>query len=127
MTRVIEFDRIYRRIEASDRGNDALTTVLPTIEIRGSTTVSVFGSNQCSSLEIITGNTQDKYTPPFSDIDTEMTLTDTGLLPGLHEACICTTWSAFRADDPLNPPIVYDCGIIDWEFDTRRKQQEEIC
>lgn len=124
MGQLIEFNRVYRRLEASSRGTDISTTVLPTIEIKGISSVSVYGSNLPRQA---TPDLIDAYNPPIldSEIVSKMTLSDTGLLPGFHPACVCTTWIAFIPDDENNPPEVYDCLLIDWEFDFRRRQQEE--
>lgn len=121
MGRLIEFDRVYRRIEENDRGNYNTTTLLPSIHIDGNTTVSVYASNLPRRAS---NNDEDKYKSPIDDSEilTKMTLTDPGLLPGFHNAWTCSTWIAFIADDSGDPPDVYDCGLIDWEFDDRRKE-----
>ena len=121
MGRLIEYNRVYRRIEDQDRGNYNLFQTLPSIEINGSTTVSVYSSNLPRRLS---NNDSDAYVSPISDSEilTKMTLTDPGLLPGFHNAWTRATWIAFIADDNMDPPTIYDSGLIDWEFDDRRKE-----
>lgn len=129
MGNLVEFGRVYRRVESSDRGSDALTTVLPSIEVIGNTSVSVYGSNLPRSLYEITNDINDSYTPPISDseIIAKMTLTTSELLPGFHASCTCTTWIAFIANVLGDPPLLYDCNFIDWTFEENRIRTEENC
>lgn len=113
----IEFNKVYRRLESAERIAE-YSTVLPTLEIIGNTTVKVYGSNLPRQLG------DETYVSPIddADIETDMTLTDPSLKPGMHEACLCTVWIAFIANNPGDPPIMWDCGLIDWEFEHRQNQ-----
>jgi hypothetical protein len=118
----IEFNRVYRRLESADRTkmNDHL---IPSLEIRGQGNVSIWASN----LPRIGPNFQelidDIYTCPIADneIETKMFEVICKLCQGFHDASLMSTWIAFINNTPSMSLVMYDCGIIDWEFEFRRK------
>ena len=49
-------------------------------------------------------------------------ITNCPLKAGFHDACMCSVWIAFMwvTDSSLEPPILRDACLLDWELEHRR-------
>lgn len=122
----IEVNRVYRRAEYATRP-EPWSSPLPSLEIIGEGCINIYVSNLPRQLGC------ELYKPPINDnkidIMDKMTLlkdksgSPITLKEGIHDSCLCTVWIAFCWDETssVEPPIIRDACLIDWELDTRRQ------
>jgi hypothetical protein len=119
----IELNRVYRRAEFAQRP-EAWSSPLPSLEIVGEGDIIIYGSNLPSYVDT------EIYLPPIGDtlgeIESKMTRItpeNTFLKAGFHDACMCSIWIAFVwvEGSSIEPPILRDACLLDWELDYRRK------
>lgn len=119
----IQYNRVYRRSEFAERP-PKWSSPLPSLEIIGDGGIQIYVSNLPRQLG------SGLYTPPIEDtlvdIQAKMTLLTPETCPlyaGFHDSCMCSVWIAFVWVDgsSVEPPILRDACLLDWELDTRRR------